>query len=90
MHIQAPAVMPKWDYALNKDDEFLMQQWEKRIIEDGLAEAKKRGEWVSIYWDAEKKDVAFGHKMSLEQIGQAGALNANLGNMRKYYAIKYL
>lgn len=90
MQIQAPAVMPKWDWALNKDDEFLMLQWEKQIMQDAIKEAKMRGEWVTIYWNEQHKDVVFGHKMPFEQIGQASMHNANLGNMRKYYAMKYL
>jgi len=90
MQIQAPAVMPKWDYALNKDDELLMVWWEKRIMQDAMAEAKKRGTWVTIYWDAEKKDVVSDVGLKLETIGQANAQGGNLYNMRKYYAIKYL
>lgn len=90
MNIQAPAVMPKWDWALSQSDKDLMAWWGKTIMENAMAEAKKRGTWVNIYWDAQKKEAVFGHDMPLEQIGQADAHNANLGEMKKYYAQKYL
>lgn len=87
MHIQAPAVMPKWDWALNGDDALLMQQWEKQIISDAMAHAKKVGGWVNIFFNEKTKEVSYSEG---EFIGQASSENANISDLRKVYAIKYL
>ena len=90
MNIQAPTVIPKWDWALGEEEKNHMAWWSSQIMEDAMMEAVRRGKWVNIYWDAEKKEAVFGHDMQLEQIGQANAHNANLIEMKKYYAMKYL
>ena len=88
MNIQAPVVMPKWDYALNKDDEFLMQQWENKIMQDAIAYATQKNCAVIVYWDG--KDAVPGIGVNLSIIGSATKNGCMLDNMRKYYAMKYL
>jgi len=88
MQVQAPAVMPKWDWAMTQDDEWLMQQWENKIMQDAVAYAIQKNCAVGVYWDG--KDAVPGIGVNLPVIGSATKNGCMLDNMRKYYAMKYL
>jgi hypothetical protein len=100
MNIQAPTVMPKWEYMTPAQKE-RCDKWESGLCRKAMRKSEMLGKAINIFLketslkcsEDEYREIVFlpaSVETTIKPIGSATKNGCMLDNMAKYYAMKYL